>query len=87
MFVLMLYVMLLISYKGLGVDMVEFGLIVLFVIGLLDMIDLGVMIEVDVVGKDDGCGWRVNVVNLVMFGFVFVKWVGMYIELFIECGD
>lgn len=86
-FALMPYVTLPTSHKGLGADMVEFGLIAPLAIGLSDTIDLGVMTEVDVVGKDDGRGRRVNVVNSATLGFALAKRVGMYTELFTERGD
>ena len=86
-FALMPYVTLPTSHKGLGTDTVEFGLIAPLAIGLSDTIDLGLMTEVDVVGKDDGRGRRVNFVNSATLGFSLAKRVGMYTELFTERGD
>ena len=86
-FALMPYVTLPTSKKGLGTDIIEFGMIAPLAIKLTDAIDVGVMTELDGVENDNGRGRRVSSLNTATLGFALTKRLGMYTEIYGEHGE
>ncbi len=85
-FALMPFVTLPTATEGLGAGKVEFGLIAPLAVALSDRIDLGLMTELDVIGQDDGSGYRASLVDSATLGFALTERLGMYAEVFTERG-
>jgi hypothetical protein len=83
-FALMPYVTLPTAADGLGADRAEFGLIAPLAVALSEDFSLGLMTEVDVVGRETGPGRVASFVNSATVGARVTERLGAYAELWTE---
>ncbi|MES2753968.1 MAG: transporter [Pseudomonadota bacterium] len=72
------------SRDGLGIDTVEFGLIVPLSIELSDAVGVGVMTEIDRVERADGAGHTAKFINSATASFALTDKLNLYTELYTE---